>query len=185
MAEEKEKKLLRWKLPEFSIAGRTLKVELTGWTLVVFLGAFVLLIATIAFEVLRQPKGWVKVLTTLCFVLLPILISLLLAPRQKSDDHSQLSLHAVDELLELQRSQKSLADGLSGVDVSMLAPTDHTKILTSINDLSNHDRLLRLHIAYWVTVSPTVAQDLEDRENTIKELLATSNKIEGSRGQHE
>jgi hypothetical protein len=184
MAEDKKESRLRWKLPDFSIAGRTLKVELTGWPLVVFVIAFVLLVAAIVFDVLMQPDGWLRVGTTLCFVLLPILISLLLAPRQKADDHSQMSLRAVDDLLDLQTSHVSILDDLNEVDSSLLAPRDHTRILTSIGYLSDHLRLLHLHIAYWTKVSPTVAQDLADRENEIKKVLAQKAEFEGSAGQH-
>ena len=164
------------KKPAFSKTLGKWVFEGTRWTVFWVVLSFLGLLTAIALEVLVEPKGWGSVAVRVGIVVLPLLISLLVAPKQKPEDHSKLATQAISELLELRRSHDSMVDVLSVLDDSQLDPEDVRKIPVIIHQLDEGRKQFGNHVGYWGEVSPNVLEELSNRRAKQNEILAEMEK---------
>lgn len=160
------------KTPVFSRTLGNWIFQATGWTIFWFIMSCVGLVTAIVVEVVAEPEGWLSIVVRLGIVVLPLLISLLLAPKQKPEDHSKLATQAISELLELRRSHDSILDVLGNLDDSQLDPKDARKIPVIIHQLDEGRKQFGNHVGYWGEVSPNVLGDLSGRRAKQTEILA-------------
>lgn len=172
MSHETEESAVEWRSPVLSITLRRWIIRVAGWRLFWLVVSFVGLLTAIAVEGFVRPDGWGNVVTTAGTVVLPLVISLLIAPKQKSEDHSELSIQAVDDLEELRRSQESILEDLNSLDPSSLASDDFMRIMFSKRELMREHDQIANQIGYWAQVSPDVVRHVLERRSKLREMLA-------------
>lgn len=163
-------------LPDFTVAGRTLVVTITGARLVIFVLSLVAVIWAIYYQVRVGAAGDYALLATGVIVLLPIVISLVLAPKQKSEDHSATASLAVRELQELRRSQATILEDLGSVNLDVIEFEDKFSVMRSIDELQREYDQVGRSIGHWLEVSPTVVHDAMNKQAKHAALLAEMEK---------
>lgn len=124
------------------------------------------------YQVRVGAAGDYALLATGVIVLLPIVISLVLAPKQRSEDHSATASLAVRELQELRRSQATILEDLSSVHLDAIEFEDKFSVLKSIDELQREYHQVGRSIGHWLEVSPTVVQDAVNKQVRHAALLA-------------
>jgi hypothetical protein len=147
-------------------------MEVAGWRLFWLVLSTVGLLAAIAVEAFGRPTGWLKAVTITGTVVLPLVITILLAPKQKTQDHSKLSADAVEELFELRRSHDSMLEDLDSIDHSNLSFADSKKITKTIQELIREYEQLAYQIGHWGEVSPDVVEHMIEQRSKRQGMLA-------------
>jgi|SRR5699024_2256917 len=146
-------------------------IEVAGWRLFWLAVSFFALVAAIYIDFENEPDGAFGLTIKVCIVVLPIVISILLAPKQKTEDHSKLSTQAVEDLFELRRSQDSILHDLNSIDHTTLSPGDSIKITVSTQELLRESEQIVYQIGYWGEVSPDVVDNLIEKRSKRQSML--------------
>ncbi|MGP6173649.1 hypothetical protein [Corynebacterium sp. A21] len=119
-----------------------------------------------------QHGRWWLILSTLIQIVSPIVVTLILVPKGKSEDYSTVATMAVDRLYDLYRAQDALADSLGELSSRESRAELEFAVAVSQRDLREQKKLTESSIGLWSEISEKAARSVLDRHKANAQILA-------------